>query len=140
MIKTVSDYQEVLDIIDRLKEVETCRLEPSILYAYITYGMDKKDNQSYVTYKNDKMAGCFGLKVDKTVTGYLTLYVMFLWIDPHYPRLWLEYMKFIEEKAKEFKVQKISFTTGRKAEGIERKLGKYNYRGTFTVFEKEMII
>ncbi|GAH83357.1 unnamed protein product, partial [marine sediment metagenome] len=68
----------------------------------------------------------------------LILYLIFIWIDPHYPKLWLKYLKFAEEKAKELRVDRILINTNRNDKVIERRLNKYGYHTKYTIFGKEV--
>ena len=48
-------------------------------------------------------------------------------------------MKHIENKAKEYKAVKISFTTARNEKAIDRQMGRYGYKKKYIVIEKEVI-
>lgn len=137
MIKEVKDTKTFLEITDKLDFVKDCKLSKSQLYSYMISGEYNKRIFVYASFKGS-MNGCTVLTVNKGITGELTLFVVFLWVSPHYRKLWKDYMKFIENKAKEFKCKKISFTTNRSEKAIERQIGKYGYYKAYNVIEKRM--
>ena len=141
MIKSVKDSETFLKIVDKLDDVPDCRLNKKALYSFMISGEYNKRVFVYASFEgetNDEMNGCEVITLDNDLNGVLTLSVIFLWINPHYRKLWKEYMKFTEKRAIEFKCKKISFTTNRSEKAIERHLGKYNYRKVYSVIEKEM--
>lgn len=138
MIKQITDNKTFLDICDKLNEVKDCELNQNSLYNYMVGGLYNKQTFTFVSYDKDKMNGCSVIFINKDIIGELTLFLIFQWIDPHYLKLWKEYMKFIEKKAEEFKVKKISFTTNRSEKAIDRHLGKYGYRKIYNVIEKKI--
>ena len=139
MIKEVNDSKSFLDICDKLKDVPDCKLKGSSFYSYMIAGLYNKNTFTYANYINDKLKGCAVLTLGKDITCELTLFVVFCWIDPHYRRLWRDYRKFIEGKARELEAKKISFVTSRNEGAIERQLGKYGYVKVYSVIEKEVV-
>ena len=137
MINQIKDSKTFLEIVDKLDFVKDCRLSKSQLYSYMVSGEYNKQIYTFANFENG-MNGCAVITINKDITGELTLYVVFLWISPQYRKLWKNYMKFIEDKAKEFKCKKISFTTSRSEEAIERQMGKYGYNKMYSVIEKRM--
>lgn len=101
-------------------------------------GIYNKKIFTFASYDKDKMNGCLILTLIKLHQD-LCLNILFVWIDKHYPKLWKDYIEFIDEKAKEFKVKKIVGITKRSAKLIERKYGKYGYRKIYNVFAKDVI-
>ena len=138
MIKQFNDSKTFLEICDKLKDVPDCRLKEKSLYSYMIAGIYNEKTLTYASYSKDKMNGCTVLTIGKDIMCELTLFVVFQWIDPHYRKLWKDYRQFIEDKAVELKAEKISFTTTRSAEAIERQLGKYGYKKIYNVIEKRM--
>lgn len=139
MIKQYENSKTFLDICDKLNEIKDCELNQNSLYNYMIAGIYNRRTFTFASYDKNKMNGCLILTLVNNLNSDLCLNIIFVWIDKHYPRLWREYIKFIEEKSKEFKVRKIIGTTKRSVKAIERKYGKYGYRKTYNVFEKEMI-
>jgi len=137
MIKQITDSKTFLDIVDKLDDTD-CKLSKKSLYSFMIAGEYNKRTFIYASY-NDKMTGCEVITLNNDLNAVLTLSVVFLWIDPHYRKLWKNYMKFTEFKALEFKCKKISFTTARNEEAIERQMGKYGYSKKYSVIEKELI-
>ena len=138
MIEQVTDNETFLDIVDKLDYVKDCKLSKSQLYSYMVSGEYNKHIYAFASYDVD-MNGCTVITINNDITGELTLYVIFLWISPHYRKLWKKHMEFIEEKGKEFKVKKINFTTNRSEKAIKKRLGKYGYKKIYNVIEKELI-
>lgn len=140
MIKQITDSNVFLNICDKLDYVKDCKLSKKVLYSFMIAGEYNKQTFVYASYgKYYKMTGCSILHISKDISGGLVLFVIFQWINPNCRKLWKDYMKFTEKKAKEFKVERISFTTTRSEKAIERHLGKYGYKKTYNVIEKEVI-
>lgn len=139
MIKQVNDSKTFLEICDKLDFVKDCKLSKKALYTFIIAGIYSEKTLSFVSHNNkDEMDGCAVINVNNDITGDLTLSLVFLWIDPHNRKLWKDYMKFIEDLAKEYKVIKISFTTMRSEKAIDKHLGKFGYSKVYNVIEKRM--
>jgi len=130
---------DFLKVCDKLKETKDCKLKESRLYGYMVAGQFNDRIFTYVSYDKDKMNGCAILTIQNDIIGDLTLFVIYMFIDRHYPKLSVEYVNFIEQKAKELKAEKISFTTHRKPKAVERKYGKFGYKHRCSVIEKIMI-
>ena len=130
------DTDDFLKVCDKLKETKDCRLKENRLFGYMIAGKFNENVFTYVSYDKDKMNGCVILTLTRDMVGDLTLYIIYMFIDRHYPTLSMDYMKFIEQKAKELKADKISFTTHRKPEAVVRKYGKYGYKHRCSVIEK----
>lgn len=135
----VKEKEKLMAICDKLKYVKDCQIEKESFYYHIYAGALNKRIHSYISYKNDKMNGCLVLSLGKDLTTDLILSLVFVWIDEHCPKLWLRYVKFAEDKAREFGAKRILINTKRNAEAIERKLGKYGYLKKYSIFEKEVI-
>jgi len=132
-----STYEEFMEICSKLKEVKDCELTEEKLFNYMYEGLRTKRTFSFVSYDGE-MNGCLVLTVGKNLIDDLAVYVIFIWIDKHYPKLWLKYMKFTEDVARAFKAKKIIGSTKRNAEAIDRKLEKYGYKVTYNIIEKEI--
>ena len=139
MIKQVNDSKTFLEICDKLKDVPDCKLKERSFYSYMIAGLYNEMTLTFASYDKDKINGCAVLTIGKDISDEMTLYVVFLWMNPHYRKLWKDYMKFIEGKAKEYHCQKISFTTSRSEKAIDRQMGKYGYRKVYNVIEKEVV-
>lgn len=138
MIKKITDNKTFLEICDKLIEVRDCELSQNSLYKYMVAGLYNNRIFTFASYDKDKMNGCLVLSL-VNLNGDLCLNLLFGWIDRKYSKLWSEYMKFVEEKAKEFKVKRIVSVTKRNAEAIERKYGKFGYKAKYNIIVKEMI-
>lgn len=137
MIKQIIDSNIYLEIVDKLDFVRDCELSKKALYSYMVSGEYNKQIYAYASFDNS-MNGCAIITINKDIIGELTLFVVFLWISPHHRKLWKNYMKFIENKARENNCKKISFTTARNEEAIKRQMGKYGYYKAYNVIEKRM--
>ena len=138
MIEKINDSNTFLEICDKLDDVPDCKLSKKALYSLMVSGEYDKATFVFVNEKDNKINGCSILYICTNISGDLILSIIFLWIDEHYPKLWLKFMRHTEDKAKEYNVKKIFFTTSRNEKAIERKLGKYNYQKKYSVFEKEI--
>lgn len=132
-----STYEEFMEICNKLKEVKDCELTKEKLFNYMYAGLQNKKTFSFASYDGE-MNGCIVLTVGKNLIDDLAVYVIFIWIDKHSPKLWLKYMKFIEDVAKQFKAKKMIGSTKRNAEAIDRKLEKYGYKVTYNILEKNL--
>lgn len=138
-MKLIKDSKTFLEICDKLDDVPDCKLKASTFYTYMIAGIYSEKTLTFVSCDDKgELSGCSVITIDKDITGELILFVVFQWIHPHYKKLWKDYMKFIEGKAEEYKVKKISFVTSRSEDAINRRIGKYGYRKAYNVFEKEI--
>lgn len=138
MMKQITDSKTFLEICEKLKYVKDCELKQNILYGYMIGGLYSKRVFTFASYDKDKMNGCLILTLIE-LHSEPCLNILFVWIDKHYLKLWKEYIKFIEEKAREFKVKKIMSISKRSVKAVERKYGKYGYEAKYNVFIKEMV-
>ena len=143
MIKLCENSDEFLDICEKLKEVKGARLTGKILYTSMVAGLYDKRVFTYVSNDNDKMNGSLVLLLARDQIGELTLVLFFVWINIHYPNLHKEFIEIAIQKAKELEAEKISILTNRNEKLIARKMGKYGFKKTCSIFEyrinKEMI-
>lgn len=137
-IKEVTESEDFLSICDKLKYVPDCKMKESVFYGYMVAGIYNKKTKVFVSYDDNKMSGCAVITISNNLSGELTLFVVFLWVNPHYRKLWKDYMKYIEKKARELNAVKISFTTSRSEKAIERQMGKYGYKKIYNVIEKNI--
>ena len=139
MIKQITGGKTFLEICDKLEDVPDCKLKANTFYTYMIAGIYSEKTLTFASYDDKgELSGCSVITIGDDITGDLTLFVVFQWINPHYRKLWKDYMKFIEGKAREYKATKISFTTARSEKAIDRQLGKYGYRKIYNVIEKEI--
>ena len=139
MIKQTSDSKTFLEICDKLEDVPDCKLNKKSLYSFMIAGEYNLQTFVYASYDDNKMNGCSVLHLTGDMTGSSVLIVIFQWLDPHYRKLWKDYMRFIEGKAKKYHCQKISFTTSRSEKAIDRQMGEYGYKKVYNVIEKEVV-
>ena len=90
---------------------------------------------TYASYKNKKMTGCIVLELTRDLKNTI-LTLIFIWIDKKYPKLWKEYLKFANQKAKELGVTKLQINTSRNPDVIKKRLGKYGFTQRYVIFEK----
>jgi len=139
MIKPITDNYIFMNICDKLDDVPDCKLNKKSLYSFMIAGEYNLQTFVYASYDDNKMNGCSVLHLTGDMTGSSVLIVIFQWLDPHYRKLWKDYMRFIEGKAKEYHCQKISFTTSRSKKAIDRQMGEYGYKKVYNVIEKEVV-
>jgi len=135
----IEDKEKIREICDKIKFVKDCPIDEESFYFYLYAGIINKRIFSYANYKDGEMNGCLVLSLGKDLSPGLILSLVFVWIDKHYPKLWIEFVKFAEEKAKELGVDRILINTKRNAKAIERKLNKYGYSQKYVIFEKRLI-
>lgn len=138
MIKQYTDTNVFLEICDKLKEVKNGELSEKELYGYMVSGTYNNKIFTFASYDKGKMNGCLVLTLVEInqITG---LDILFVWLDAHYPKLFKEYIAFIDKKAKEYKAKRIISITKKSAKLIERKYGKYGYKKVYNIFIKEVI-
>lgn len=140
MIKQVNNSKTFLDICDKLEFVKDCKLNKKVLYSYMIAGLYNGKTLTFASYGDKgEMSGCSVITINNDISGDLTLFVVFQWISPHYRKIWKKYMEFTEDKAKEYKCKKISFTTARSEKAIDRQMGKFGYKKIYNVIEKEVV-
>lgn len=137
-IYITKDNNDFLKVCDKIEETRDCRIKEDRLYIYMTSGLFDDRTMTCVSYDGDKMNGCAILILSEDIVGDLTLFVLYMFIDRHYPDLCLEYIKFIENKARELRANKISFTTHRNPKAVVRKYGKYGYQHRCSIIEKRI--
>jgi hypothetical protein len=138
MIEQCKDTNIFLEITDKLKEVKECKLSANTLYIYMLSGIYNKNTFTYVSYDNGKMNGCLVLRLFKDMEGNLTLLMLFIWIDAHYPKLLEEFVYLGNEKARELNAKKIYFMANRNEKVIEKRTGKFGFKKVFSTYEKEV--
>lgn len=131
MIKQTFNNDIFLDIVDKLKLVKNCKLTANTLYAY----MLAKDVFTYISYVLEKMNGCLVLKRFIDNEGNLSLLMLFIWVNPHYPKLLKEFIELGNSKAKELKAVKIYFIANRNEKAIERRTG---FKKVYSTYMKEV--
>jgi len=137
MIKQYKDTNVFLEICDKLKEVKDGELSEKSLYGYMTAGIYNNKIFTFASYDKGKMNGCLVLTLIE-INQIMGLDILFVWLDAHYPKLFKEYIAFIDEKAKEYKAKRIISITKKSAKLIERKYGKYGYKKVYNIFVKEV--
>jgi len=121
-----------MEICGKLKEVKDCKLSANTLYAY----MLSEDVFTYVSYDNEKMNGCLVLKRFIDNEGNLSLLMLFIWIDPYYPKLLKDFIELGNNKAKEVKAVKIYFIANRNEKAIERRTG---FKKAYSTYIKDVV-
>ena len=139
MITLCKDSNEFLNITDKLKEVKGARLTQKILYNYMISGLYTDKVFTFVSYNKGRMNGCLVLFLTKDQIGELKLVLLFVWVDAHYPKLLEEFINIAIKKAQELRVKKISFITNRNKKVIDRRVNKFGFNKTCSIWEKEMI-
>jgi hypothetical protein len=137
-IKETLEINELLEVCNRIKETRDCRISEKVLLRLMGAGNITDRVRTFVSYDQDKMTGCAVLLLQEDLTGDMTLFLIYMYIDKHYPLLTEQYIKLIEEKAKEMKADKISFTTHRNPKAVIRKYGKYGYYHRCSVIDKKI--
>lgn len=137
MIEQIKDKDKLKDVCNKIKNVKNCPIDEKSFFFHLYAGMLNGKRLSFADYKNGEMKGCLVLELGKDLRDSI-LTLIFVWIDKKYPNLWIDFVKFTEEKAKELKVNRILINTKRNAKAIERKLNKYGYNAKYTIFEKKV--
>lgn len=88
---------------------------------------------------NENMTSCAVLCLGQDLMNRLTITVDFMWIDPHYPHLFKNYLEYTERLVQEKGIKKIIIPTYKSEKAFERKYGKYGFTRAYTVFEKKVI-
>jgi len=134
-----STYEDFMEMCEKVKEVKDCELTKEKLFNYMYAGLQNKRTFSFVSYGEDeKMNSCFVISIGKNIIDDLALYVIFVWIDAHYPKLWQKYIEFVDKVAKQFKVEKIIGSTKINSEAYMKRLEKYGYKKTYNIIEKNV--
>jgi len=134
----IKDKDGLREIANKIKYVKDCPIDEKSFYLHLYVGVLNKQIFSYATYKNGEMKGCLVFSLGKDLSPDLILSLIFVWIDKHYPKLYIDYVKFTEKKAKELGANRILINTKRNVKAIERKLNKYGYKAKYTIFERKV--
>ena len=137
-IVCTNNTNDFLMICDKLKEVKDTFLTPSSLYHILVGGTINNTAFAFI-HKDNKLNGCMVVMIQNNINREKVIGGLLLWVDSHYPKLSLDFMKVTDEMAREFGIRKIMFTTTRNPEAVIRKLGKYGYKKAYHVIEKEVI-
>jgi len=138
MIEQIKDKSKLTEICNKIKYVKNCPIDEQSFYFHLYAGMINKKILCFVDYNNEEMKGCLVLELTKDLSTDLILSLVFVWIDKEYPKLWIDFVKLTEKKAKELKVDRILINTKRNVKAIERKLNKYGYKAKYTIFERKV--
>ena len=138
MIEQIKQKSKLIDICNKIKYVKNCPIDEQSFFFHLYAGMINKKIFSFADYDDGQMRGCLVLELSKDLSSDLILSLVFTWIDKEYPKLWIDFVKYTEEKAKELKVNKILINTKRNAKAIEKKLNKYGYKAKYTIFERKV--
>jgi len=139
MIEQVYSNDVFLEITDKLKEVDDCKLSANTLYTYMVSGVEIKNTFTYASYDNDEMNGCLVLQLFNDMDGDKSLLMLFIWLDAHYPRLLEEFVNLGNDKAKELHAKKIYFIANKNEKVIERRTGKFGFTKAYITYRKEVI-
>lgn len=135
MIKQTFNNDDFIEICGKLKEVNDCKLTSNTLYGY----MVSEDTFTFVSIDNKVMNGCLVLKRFIDNEGDTALLMLFVWIDPHYPKLYKDFIEAGNNRAKQLKAVKIYFVANRNEEAILRRTGKYGFKKAYTTYVKEVV-
>jgi len=139
MIKQIYSNDEFLNITDKLKEVDNCKLSANTLYTYMVSGIYNKNTFTYASYDNGEMNGCLVFQLFNDMDGDLSLLMLFIWIDAHYPKLLEEFIHLGNDKAKELHAKKLYFIANKNEKVIERRTGKFGFTKAYVTYRKEVI-
>ena len=138
MIEQIKDKNKLRNICNKIENVKDCPIDKQSFFFHLYAGMINGKILSFANYKNGEMNGCLVLELGRDLSSDLILSLTFVWIDKKYPKLWIDFVKFTEKKARELKVNKILINTKRNAGAVERKLNRYGYNAKYTIFEKKV--
>lgn len=138
MIQPATEIEQFLEICNRLHQVPRLRIsEQGLLQLLLGTGY-RQDAEAWASWDQGQMTGCLVLHHGGDLSGVPVLYVVFLWLDPRCPELHRLYLELVDRRAEETGAARISMATVRSARAIERKYGRYGYRSTHTIIEKEV--
>ena len=98
--------------------------------------MLSEDVFTYISDDNDVMNGCLVLKLFMDNEGNRALLMLFVWIDPHYPKLHKDFLELGDKKAKQLKAVRIYLIANRNEKAIERRTG---FKKAYSTFIKEVV-
>ena len=139
MIKQIYSNDIFLNICDKLKEVDNCKLSANTLYTYMVSGMYNKNTFTYASYDNGEMNGCLVFQIFNDMDGDRSLLMLFIWIDGNYLKLLEEFIHLGNDKAKELHAKKLYFIANKNEKVIKRRTGKFGFTKAYTTYRKEVI-
>jgi len=137
-IVQVTETEHLMEICKKAHEVFPDTISPDIYYQYLRIGIFELRIIALVTFNDGVMTSCAVLCFGKDLINQPTITTDFMWIDPHYPTLFKEYLKYVEKIVNEKGIKRIIIPTCRNEKAFERKYGKYGFMKTYTVFEKKV--
>lgn len=135
MITEAIDTEQLEKIVNKAVECFPDIFSFDNYYQYLRCGIFELRIIALMTEKSD-MTSCAVLRIERNFKNQLIMIVDFMWIDPHYPNLFKEYLEYADMIVKEKNIKKIIIITSRNEKAFERKYGKYGFHKTYTTFEK----
>jgi hypothetical protein len=90
--------------------------------------------KALVTRNGERLTSVSVMTFGTTLDGEDFVSIDFMWIDPHYPKLFRVYLEYVDNLG----VKRVLIPTIRNEEAFLRKYGKYGFRKKYAVFEKVM--
>jgi len=137
-MRLTDDIYELMDICDALNNFKKCKVNITDFLLYLKQGIYTKVIFPYVEYKDDKLIGCAVFHLTRDLNPGKVLNCVWMWIDPHYPKLHLKVVRVADELAIEKLADRILICTQRNGDAVERKINKFGYVAKYTLFEKEV--
>lgn len=138
MIKVCKDSKYFLKICDKLDKVKKKKISKQNLYTYLVGSLLSDNTIAYVSEEDNEMNGCLVLTNRKDLTGRSIVLMLFIWIDPHYPKLIDKFVSLANERAKDTKADAVYFIVDKEREKLsDRKMGKYGFEREFSYYRKK---
>ncbi len=136
MITEAIDTEQLEKIVNKAVECFPDIFSFDNYYQYLRCGIFELRIIALMTEEDGNMTSCAVLRVERNLKNQLIMIVDFMWVDPHYPKLFKKYLEYVDKIVAEKNIKKIIIITSRNEKAFQRKYGKYGFNKTYTTFEK----
>lgn len=136
-ILEVSEREHLIMICEKAANTYPHDINPAVYYKYLRCGIFANRILALATF-SPVMTSCIVLCLGKDLYDRNIATTDFMWIDPHYPQLYKEYLNYADKLAEEKNIKVFNIITHRNEKAFERKYGKYGFSKAYTVFQKKV--
>ena len=137
MIYRTYELDDYLEVAYKAEEYKSSSVNLSTFLDLMVVGKYQGNIVTLVSKEQGKMNGCLVLSHAMDLSAGL-LNLLFIWVDPHFPRLVYDLLKVADNVAREEGHKRIIIGTNRNPKAVARRIGKLGYHQTAVIFEKKV--
>jgi len=137
MIYRTYELDDYLEVAYKAEEYKSSFVNLSTFLDLMVVGKYQGNIVTLVSKEQGKMNGCLVLSRAMDLSSGL-LNLLFIWVDPHFPRLVYDLLKVADDVAREEGHKRIIIGTNRNPKAVARRIGKLGYHQTAVIFEKKV--